>query len=85
MSEIKGVSDKKIDEVIVKVWDMAQASKELCSGAEVRQNTLTWAREELRVLCQGAPHSKSAIAEQLEQLNKNLKLIAREMTMLRGK
>ncbi len=38
--------NKKIDEVIVKVWNMSSSSQE----SVVRQATLDWAREELRKL-----------------------------------
>ena len=38
--------NKKIDEVIVKIWEMSSASQEPI----VRQETLGWAREELRQL-----------------------------------
>ena len=38
--------NSKIDEVIVKVWNMSSSSQE----SVVRQATLDWAREELRKL-----------------------------------
>lgn len=47
MSELR----KKTDEVIVKVWGMAQASIKVGNPLVVRQAVLEWAREELQKIC----------------------------------
>jgi hypothetical protein len=41
-------AEAKIEEVIVKIWDMAQANMKQDNPPSVRQATLEWAREELR-------------------------------------